>query len=77
MVLLIYTFSDIEGVGENHYERKAFEKMAETDSAIVTIPKDWFIMSWENTFDYKESENRAELIRYWRITKEKKLFYNK
>ncbi len=77
LILLVYTFSDTDGIGENTCERNAFEKMAIANDSVVAIPKDCYIMSWENTFDYKLSESRAELIHFWGITKEKKLFYNK
>ena len=76
VVLLIYTLSDTGGFGENNYERMAFEKMEASDDTVVAILKDCFIMSWENTTDYKQSESRARLIHYWRITSDIKLFYN-
>lgn len=77
IVLLIYTFSDYKGIGKNKCERAAFEKMAISKDSVVVIPKDCFIMSWENNFDYKQSEKRAEVIQFWGITDKKILFYNK
>ena len=73
---MIYTFSDYKGIGGNACERAAFEKMASTQDSIVSLPKDCFVMSWQNNFDYKQSEKRAELIHFWGITSEEKLFYN-
>jgi hypothetical protein len=76
MVLLVFTFADFKGLGKNRCEKEAFQKMATSTEKIIQIPKDCFIMNWENISDYKRSENRAELIYRWNITPEKKLFYN-
>ncbi|MDD2380382.1 MAG: hypothetical protein PHV35_01670 [Mariniphaga sp.] len=75
-ILLMYSLVDLDGINKNRCERDALQKMAVSNDSIVPIPKDCFVMSWANTFDYKESENRARLIQYWGITHEKKLFYN-
>lgn len=74
--LLLFTIADIKGIGRNRCERQAFEKMAGSKESIVEIPKDCFVLDWQNMYDYKQSEKKAELIYYWRITSEKKLFYN-
>ena len=76
LVLLVYTFSDLDGRNKNRCEREALEKMALSQDGIVSIPKNCFVMSWTNTFDYQQSENRAKLIHYWGITRKKKLFFN-
>jgi hypothetical protein len=72
----VFTFADMKGIGRNHCERAAFEKMARSDDSIIAIPKDCYVLDWANQFDYKQTENKAELIHYWGITPEKKLFYN-
>ncbi|MEN8115515.1 MAG: hypothetical protein ABFS16_00965 [Bacteroidota bacterium] len=74
--LLIYTVADIKGIGSNKCEREALEKMANSTESIVPVPKDCYIMNWENIYDYKRSDRRAELIHHWKITPEKKLFFN-
>ncbi len=76
VVILTFTFSDYKGIGKNKCERAAFEKMATSDEDIISIPKDCFVMSWQNNFDYKQSEKRAETIHFWNITNRKILFYN-
>ena len=75
-VLLVFTFADFKGLGKNKCEKAAFYKMATSSEKIIQLPKDCFIMNWENITDFKRSENRAELIYRWNITREKKLFYN-
>jgi hypothetical protein len=74
--LLVFTIADIKGIGRNHCERQAFEIMAGSNDSIIKIPKDCFVMDWQNMHDYRESVKKAELIYYWRITDKKKLFYN-
>jgi hypothetical protein len=76
LILLVFTVADFKGLGKNRCEKEAFQKMATSPEKIVQLPKDCFIMNWENISDYRQSENRAELIYRWNITPEKKLFYN-
>jgi len=76
VVLLIYVGSDYKGIGKNRCERAAFEKMANSQDSIVSIPKNCFVMSWDNNFDYRQSEKKAEVIHFWGITNQKKLFFN-
>lgn len=76
LCLLLFTFADMKGIGRNRCERRAFEKMASSNDSIITIPKDCFVLDWQNMHDYRQSEKKAELIYYWRITDKKILFYN-
>jgi len=76
LCLLIFTIADMKGIGRNRCERQAFEKMAHSTNSIITIPKDCFVLDWQNMHDYTQSETKAELIYYWRITDKKILFYN-
>jgi len=75
-VLLVFTVADFKGLGKNQCEKMAFQKMSESPEKIVALPNDCFVMSWENIYDYHQTENKAELIFRWGITSEKKLFYN-
>lgn len=74
--LILLTAVDFKGFGRNKCEREAFEKMAISDEKIVLIPKGCFVLDWVNEFDYKKTENKAELIHFWNITPETKLFCN-
>lgn len=76
LCLLLFTVADMKGIGRNSCERQAFEKMARSTESIITISRDCFVIDWQNTLDYKQSEKKAELIYFWGITSEKKLFYN-
>ena len=73
---MFLTIVDLDGIGENRCERNAFNKMAESTDNIVAIPKDCFVLDWHNVFNYRLTENKAELIHYWNITDKTKLFYN-
>ncbi len=74
--LLLLSIVDMEGIGENKCERNAFEKMANSKENIIAVPKDCYVLDWHNVYDYNLTGNKAELIHFWRITNEKKLFYN-
>jgi hypothetical protein len=76
LCLLIFTLADLKGIGRNLCERHAFEKMARSDDNIITIPKDCIVLDWHIVHDYRQSEKKAELIYYWRITDKIILFYN-
>ncbi|HSM46401.1 MAG TPA: hypothetical protein VK872_01185 [Draconibacterium sp.] len=76
LCLLVFTFADMKGIGRNHCERQAFEKMARSNDSIITIPKDCFVLDWQNVHDYRQTEIKAELINYWNISDKKILFYN-
>jgi hypothetical protein len=74
--LLILMLVDTGGTAENDCESNAFEKMAGSKESVVAIPKDCFVLDWQNVFDYQLNRDKAELIYYWGITDEIKLFYN-
>nr|WP_319511613.1 hypothetical protein [uncultured Draconibacterium sp.] len=75
-VLLTFSIADIKGLGRNKCERKALKKIAQSKEKIVSIPKDCFVLSWANNSIPQDSKMRAELLYYWNITPEVKLFYN-
>jgi len=76
LCLLVFTIADIKGIGRNRCERQALEKMARSNDNIIPIPKDCFVLDWQNVHDYQQSDKKAELIYYWKITDKKILFYN-
>jgi hypothetical protein len=75
--LLVYCFEDKPTVGENKCERNALYEISESEESIVLVSGDCSIMSWGKISDPKDSELNAELLKYWGITKEKKLYYQK
>lgn len=75
-VLLILTMADLEGLNKNLCERMALKKMADSTEKVVALPKDCFVLDWENNYTPEETEKEAKLIHYWNITSEKKLYFN-
>ncbi len=76
LVLLIYTFADFKGFNENKKEKFALELIVKSSEKIVALPWNYYILSWDNITDAKDSEQKAELLLLWNIINEKKLFYN-
>ena len=75
--MLIYTFADISKLDENKCEIQALKNIANSPEKVVELPNDCNIMSWDKITDYKDSELKSELLLFWNITNEKKLFYQK
>ncbi|MCF8371190.1 MAG: hypothetical protein K9H64_06195 [Bacteroidales bacterium] len=76
VVLLIFTNADKAGFYKNDCERIALRKISESRDSIVPISNDCFLLSWEKITDPNYSELNAQLLQIWRITDEKKLYYN-
>lgn len=75
LVLAIYVLADTSGFHKNDCERHALETLANSSSKFVKLQSDCTILSWSKTENYQQSEGIAEVLQYWRITKEKILFY--
>lgn len=75
-VLLTFSIADMKGFGRNKCERQALNKIAQSKEKIVAIPKDCFVLSWANNSIPQNNRMRGELLYYWNITPEVKLFYN-
>ncbi len=75
--LLMYCFLDKSTAGNNQCEKDALYEISESKDDIVLISSDCTVMSWDKIRDYKDSELNAELLKYWGVTKEKKLYYQK
>ena len=75
--MLIYTLSDISKLDENKCEKQALNDISNSPEKVVELSNDCNIMSWSKMTGYKESELKSELLLFWNITDEKKLFYQK
>ena len=73
----IFTFADEPEFNKNHYEKIALEKISQSTEKIVVIESNCTVLSWEKITDPKESELNGQLLEIWRITKDKKLYYQK
>ena len=77
ILLLIFTNADRLDTKDYECERQALETIAQSSEKIVLLDCDCPIMEFRIVNDYNHSELKAELIYYWNITNEKKLFYQK
>ena len=59
----------------NECERSSLEKISQSPDSVVFIDNGCWIMYWGRTTDPNESQLNMELLRYWGVIKEKKLFY--
>ncbi len=77
IVTVIFTIADIHKSSGNKCEKSGLEEIAKSPEKIVLLKNDCNVLSWEKINEYNKSELNAELLLYWRITKEKKLYYQK
>jgi hypothetical protein len=75
--MLVYTFADISKLDENKCEIQALNDISNSPEKVVELSNDCNIMSWGKITDYKNSDLKSELLLFWNITNEKKLFYQK
>jgi hypothetical protein len=59
----------------NDCERWALDQMARAPEPVVRLSPFCTVLSWELIRDYNSSDGNAELLHYWGVTKEKKLYY--
>ncbi|MFH1161210.1 MAG: hypothetical protein V1733_09725 [bacterium] len=74
-VLLVFTRADEPRFRENACEKQALRELAQSQDSIVFLTQNCPVMSWNKILDYKDSEQNAELLNYWGVTKAKKLYY--
>jgi len=75
--LLIFTISDKAEFDNNKCERTALKEISESNDKIVELKTDCSVMSWTKILKPEDSELNAQLLTTWRITNDKKLYYNK
>ncbi len=75
--LFIFINADEPNFNWNACERDALEKIAHSPEKIVLLENDCTVMAWERINDYHRTELNAELLNYWGVTNEKKLYYQK
>jgi len=72
----IYMNADRLKTEEYHCERQALEYLADSPNDTTLLPTKCNIMSWDSFNDPKRSEMNAEILKFWGITKGKKLYYH-
>ncbi len=74
-VLLIFTIADKSVSKENECEKAALEKIAQSSEKIVHLNADCTVMSWYKITDFNNSKLNSQLLQYWGVIKEEKLYY--
>ncbi len=78
--IILFTFiffaSDLEIREHNACERKALEEIAASELDTVKLSVECKVLSWGPIYNPILSETNAELLKMWRITKRKKLYFS-
>ena len=75
--LFIYTNPDSPEFDKNNCEMAALNEISKSKDTLIQVNNDCTVLSWFLITDPKNSELNGELLKLWRITKEKKLYYKK
>ena len=73
----VYTLADEPEWDKNKCEINAFENLASSKVKIVLLENDCSVLAWKKIDDPASSEFNAQLLQFWGITEEKKLYYQK
>jgi hypothetical protein len=75
--MLIFTIADNPIVDANKCEREALMELAKSNQKITLLENDCDVMCWNRMINYEHSESQAVLLKYWGVTKEERLYYQK
>ena len=74
----IYFNADSGEVRKNNYcERWSIEQIAKSDDRVVFVDTECSIMDWGATRNANDSRDKTDLLLYWNVIKEQKLYYQK
>jgi len=73
--LLVFIYADKPNFNQNKCEKESLEIIADSTDSIVALTSDCTFLSWSRTTDYKNSGLKSELLYLWKVTDERKLFY--
>jgi hypothetical protein len=74
---LIYTVADKPEFNKNDCEKIVLKEISQSKDTIVLIGNNCNLLSWKKITDPKESKLNGQLLANWRITKDKKMYYQK
>lgn len=75
ILFAIYMNSDRLETEKYLFERKCLEILANSPNEVTALPATFNVMSWTPITDPKFSESNATMLKFWNITKEKKLYF--
>lgn len=76
-ISMIFMIADEPEFNKNQCEKTALKELAESKENIVLLENDCTVLAWKKISDPNKSALNAQLLYYWNITKEKKLYYQK
>lgn len=76
-ILFLFTVADKAEFETNKCERTALKEISESNSEIVELDSDCNVLSWDKIRKPEDSELNSQLLTIWKITKDKKLYFNK
>lgn len=72
----LYSFADVADLRANNCEVAALRTIAGSQEPVVHLEADCSVMNWGTITDPNVSGEAAQMLQYWNITREKKLFYH-
>lgn len=71
----IYMNSDRIKTERYRFERQCIESLVKSPNEVTKLPATFNVMSWYPLTDPMQSVSNATMLKFWNITKEKKLYY--
>jgi hypothetical protein len=75
ILFAIYMNSDRIETKKYQFERECIEALCKSPNEITKLPATYNVMSWYPITDPRQSESNATMLKFWNITREKKLYY--
>lgn len=75
--ILIFTLADGPGFDKNACEKDALRTIAASPEKIVFLQNDCTVIDWQKITDPINSKQKCELLKYWGVINEDKLYYQK
>jgi hypothetical protein len=75
VLFAIYMNSDRIETEKYRFERQCIECLVKSPNEVTKLPATFNVMSWYPLSDPNQSGSNATMLRFWNITKEKKLYY--
>jgi hypothetical protein len=74
-LFVIYMNSDRIETEKYRFERQCIEALVKSPNEVTKLPATFNVMSWYPLTEPNQSESNAIMLKFWNITKEKKLYY--
>lgn len=75
VVLFIFTIADSPNFDHNSCEKRALQKLVNSDQEIILLEEDCPVMAWGKINDPNKSWLNVQLLKHWQVVKGNKLYY--